>query len=80
MAITRDIKQNAAGGWDVLKQGDRRAGVSAPTKKAALAQARRLVLSEGGGEIRIVDGTGKIVDLSEIKVSAKRAKRAATVG
>ena len=70
MATRRDVKQNALGGWDVLKEGDRRAAVSAQTKEAAVARARDVVSREGGGEVRIVDSAGKIVRSSRI---AKRA-------
>jgi len=70
MATKRDVKQNASGGWDVLKEGDRRAAVSAQTKEAAVARARDVVSREGGGEVRIVDSAGKIVRSSRI---AKRA-------
>lgn len=70
MATKRDVKPNATGGWDVLREGDRRAAVSAQTKNAALARARDLVRNEGGGEVRVVDSSGKIVRSSRI---AKRA-------
>jgi hypothetical protein len=66
MAIKRDVKQNAAGGWDVLREGDRRAAVSAQTKERALARARELARREGGGEVRVVNRAGKIVRSSRI--------------
>jgi hypothetical protein len=62
VASTRDIRQNEAGEWDVLKQGDRRAAVTAATKNAAVSRARNLIRREGGGEIRIVNRSGKIVE------------------
>jgi uncharacterized protein (DUF2345 family) len=69
MAAKRDIKKNASGGWDVLREGDRRAVVRADTKERALARARAVVRREGGGEVRLVDEAGKIVRSSPVKAS-----------
>jgi hypothetical protein len=73
MATKRDIRPNASGGWDVLKEGDRRAAVSADTEKAALARARALVRREGGGEVRVVNRAGKIVRSSHVSRRADAA-------
>ncbi len=75
MATTRDVKQNAAGGWDVLREGDRRAAVTARTKERALARARELVRREGGGEVRVINGSGKIVRASRIGRQAANGSR-----
>ena len=74
MATKRDIKQNAAGGWDVLREGDRRAAISAPTKERALARARDLVRREGGGEVRVINDAGKIVRASTVTQAAKNGR------
>jgi hypothetical protein len=71
------VKPNAAGGWDVLKDGDRRAAVTAETRSAAIRQARELVLHEGGGEIRIIDRTGKIESSQAVRAKEPRAAAAA---
>jgi hypothetical protein len=47
-------------GWEVLKEGHRRATVHAPTRAQAMAQARTLTRRDGGGEIRVRDRTGKV--------------------
>jgi uncharacterized protein (DUF2345 family) len=73
MATKRDVKRNAAGGWDVLREGDRRAAVSVSTQERALARARDVVRREGGGEVRVVNDAGKIVRSS--KVGARTARR-----
>jgi Uncharacterized protein conserved in bacteria (DUF2188) len=75
MAIKRDVKQNAAGGWDVLRAGDRRAAVSAATRAQALARARDQVRREGGGEVRVVNRAGKIVRSSRIGSNARSGAR-----
>lgn len=72
MATKRDVKRNAAGGWDVLREGDRRAAVRLNTQERAVARAREVVRREGGGEVRVVNDAGKIVRSS--KVSARAAR------
>jgi hypothetical protein len=58
MAIARNVSPNAAGGWDVMKDGDRRAAVTAQTEDAALARARALVQGDGAvcGALRVPTG------------------------
>ncbi|HLM31964.1 MAG TPA: DUF2188 domain-containing protein [Solirubrobacterales bacterium] len=46
------------GGWNVVKQGSRRASVNAPTKSDAISFARRLIRKQGHGELRISNGRG----------------------
>ncbi len=75
MATRRDVKQNAAGGWDVLRAGDRRAAVSADTRKQALARAREQVRREGGGEVRLVNDAGKIVRSGRVGAAVRNGSR-----
>lgn len=75
MATKRDVKQNAAGGWDVLREGDRRAAVTVKTKERALARARDIVRREGGGEVRVVNSAGKIVRASRVGSSSTNGRR-----
>jgi Uncharacterized protein conserved in bacteria (DUF2188) len=80
MASKRDVKKNAAGGWEVLREGDRRAAVRADTKERALARARAVVRREGGGEVRVVNDAGKIVRSSKVgtqTATPMRRRRAA---
>ena len=72
MPSKRDVKRNAHGGWDVLREGDRRAAVRADTKERALARAREVVRREGGGEVRVVNDAGKIVRASRVAPRADR--------
>ena len=74
MKNTRYVKEAASGrGWDVVKEGHRRATAHGATKADAVKTARELVRQEGGGEIRILNRTGKIVDASKVARSRKRA-------
>jgi hypothetical protein len=49
-------------GWEVVKEGHRRATVHAATQAQAVASARALARGEGGGKISVKDRTGKISD------------------
>jgi hypothetical protein len=55
------------GGWDIVKEGHRRATGHARTKNAAVRDARAIVRKEGGGEVRILNRNGKIVDSDTIR-------------
>jgi hypothetical protein len=74
MARRRYVRQAASGSWEVLKQGDRRSAVLAPTKDKAVARAREILRREGGGEIRVVNDVGKVVDANTVARPSK-AKR-----
>lgn len=78
MADRRYVKQNASGGWDVLKEGDRRASVHAKTQSEAVTRARAIVRKAGGGEVRVMNRAGKIVDSNT--VSRPKATRTRTGG
>lgn len=67
MATRRAVKKNASGRWDILREGDRRAAITAETKEQALARAREVVRREGGGEVRLLDDAGKIVRSSRVE-------------
>lgn len=71
MATKRDVKRNASGSWDVLREGDRRGAVRVNTKERALARAREVVRREGGGEVRLVNDAGKIVRSSRVRAGIR---------
>lgn len=60
-----------AGGWEILKKGQRRATVHAATQEQAVAKARTLARREGGGEVRIKDRTGKISETVVVRSPAR---------
>jgi Uncharacterized protein conserved in bacteria (DUF2188) len=73
MGNTRYVKKASGKGWDVVKEGHRRATAHGATKADAVETARELIREEGGGgEIRILNRTGKVVDASKVSRSRKR--------
>jgi hypothetical protein len=75
MASKRDVKRNTSGGWDVLREGDRRAAVQVDTQERALARARDVVRREGGGEVRLINDAGKIVRSSRVQANPQSSSR-----
>jgi hypothetical protein len=74
MKNTRYVKKAPSGrGWDVVREGHRRATAHGETKADAVETARELIRQEGGGEIRILNRTGKVVDASKVSRSRRRA-------
>lgn len=57
-----------SGGWDVVKPGHKRATAHASTRGEAVKQAREIVRSEGGGDIKVKNEFGKLIDLDTIAV------------
>jgi hypothetical protein len=81
----RYVQPGTGGGWDVVKDGHRRATAHAETKEKAIARARELTRRDGGGEVRVMNGTGKIVDSRTVGrrpalTTARRRKRATPAG
>jgi len=66
MATRRYVQQNPKGGWDVVKEGHQRATVHAETQAKAVARARALAMREGGGEVRVLSRTGKVVEANTV--------------
>jgi hypothetical protein len=62
MADRRYVKQNAEGGWDVLREGDRRASIRLSTRQKAITRARAIVRKAGGGEVFVVNEAGKVME------------------
>lgn len=73
MASKRYVKKASDGGWDVVKEGHRRATAHGSTKRDALTAARSLVRDEGGGEVQVINRTGKIVEIDTVPRRRKRA-------
>ncbi len=61
------VPNSSSGGWDIIKEGHRRATGHADTKTAAIRDARRVLRNEGGGEIRILNRSGKITDSDTVR-------------
>ena len=60
------------GGWDVIREGDRRPTAHAETQEKAVACAKRLSRREGG-DVLVLGRSGKIA--REIKTTVPRARR-----
>ena len=75
MATKRYVKPNGHGGWDVLKEGHRRATVNYDTQQKAMTRARELARREGGGEIRVMNTMGKVVDAVTVPKAGMRPRR-----
>jgi Uncharacterized protein conserved in bacteria (DUF2188) len=61
------------GGWDIVKEGHRRATAHAATQEQAVTHARTLTRQEGGGEVRIRDRSGKISEMFVVQGAPARA-------
>lgn len=72
MTNTRYVKKASGKGWDVVKEGHRRATAHGATKREAIETAEELIRQEGGGEIRILNRTGKVVDATTVKRQRRR--------
>lgn len=72
-ANTRYVKQASDGGWDVVKEGHRRATAHGATKTAAVKAARKLVSKDGGGDVYVLNRTGKVTDSSTVRSPRRRA-------
>lgn len=56
------VPNKERGGWDVVKEGHKRASAHTDTQKQAIDRARQIVEGQGGGEVRIQKKTGGIRD------------------
>jgi hypothetical protein len=64
----RNVQPNKRiGGWEVVRAGDRRASAFSKTKSGALKKARVMVRREGGGEVRIKNHIGKVVEAKKVR-------------
>lgn len=75
-ANDRYVRESRTGGWEVVKEGHRRATARSDTKAGALARARDLTRREGGGEVRVLNGSGKIVSSKTVH-GVRRSRKAA---
>src|SRR5438552_16603295 len=55
------------GGWDVVKEGHKQASAHTDTKAEAIDRAREIVRNRGGGELRIKNEQGRLIDSDTVK-------------
>jgi Uncharacterized protein conserved in bacteria (DUF2188) len=72
MKNTRYVKKASGRGWDVIKEGHRRATAHGATRADAVNVARELVRLEGGGEVQVLDRTSKTVETRKVAAPRKR--------
>lgn len=70
---TRYVCPSAEGGWDVIGEGHRRASAHASTQSEAIQRAREILKNVGGGEVRVMNKYGKLVDRDSVSSSRLRS-------
>jgi hypothetical protein len=66
---------NERGGWAVVKEDHSRASAHTRTKAEALNRGRQIVHNAGGGELRIKNQQGRIIDSDTIKPGRESPRR-----
>lgn len=65
------VRQAAGGaGWEVVGDGAPDVAAHGETQSAAISLALELTRAEGGGEIRVIDQTGRVVGATRVTGSA----------
>ncbi len=62
----RYVVPSRAGGWDVVKEDHERVSVHTDTKQEAVDRGREIVRNLGGGELRIQNRDGRLIDSDTI--------------
>lgn len=66
------------GGWDVIKERHKRPSAHTKTKTEAINRARAIIRNQGGGELRIKNEQGRLIDSDTIRGSRQRESRPRT--
>jgi hypothetical protein len=69
------VPNKERGGWDVVKENHERASVHTNTKAQAVNRAREIVRNQGGGELRIQNEQGRLIDSDTIKPGHESPRR-----
>src|SRR4029079_15399919 len=70
------------GGWDVVKELHKQASAHTETRQEAITRARQIIRNQGGGELRIKNERGQLIESDTIKPgreSPARDRREATM-
>lgn len=59
------------GGWDVVKESHKQASAHTATKEQAINRARQIIKNAGGGELRIKNERGQLIDSDTIKAGRR---------
>jgi len=60
------------GGWDVVKELHKQASAHTDTKEQAINRARQIIKNQGGGERRIKNERGQLIDSDTIAPARTR--------
>jgi hypothetical protein len=71
----RYVVPSEEGGWDVVKENHQRASAHLPTKREAINRARQIVAYAGGGEVRIQNQQGQLIDSDTIRPGNESKRR-----
>jgi hypothetical protein len=64
----RNVQPNKRiGGWEIVRAGNRRASAFDETKVGAVKKAQAMVRNEGGGEVRVKNHLGKVVESKTVR-------------
>jgi Uncharacterized protein conserved in bacteria (DUF2188) len=64
----RNVQPNDhIGGWEVVRAGNVRTLAFDGTKAGAVRKARAMVRREGGGEVRVKNHIGKVVEAEKVR-------------
>jgi len=64
----RNVQPNDyIGGWEIVRAGSARALAFDRTREGAVRKARAMVRREGGGEVRVKNRVGKVVESKRIR-------------
>ena len=55
------------GGWDVVKELHKQASAHTETKGEAISRARQIIRNQGGGELRIKNERGQLIESNTVK-------------
>jgi uncharacterized protein DUF2188 len=55
------------GGWDVVKELHKQASAHTETRQEAITRARQIIRNQGGGELRIKNERGQLIESDTIK-------------
>lgn len=71
----RYVVPSEEGGWDVVKENHQRSSAHLPTKREAINRARQIVANAGGGEVRIQNQQGRLIDSDTIRPGNESKRR-----
>jgi hypothetical protein len=66
----RNVQPNKRlGGWEIVRAGSKRASAFDETQAGAVKKAQAMVRRDGGGEVRVKNRIGKVVESKAVRGS-----------